>query len=107
MPKESDQPLTRRGWLKNGNPTGDFSKAARCEAKTRKGTLCKSPAMKNGRCRMHGGMSTGPKTKEGREASKKANWKHGLYSSENKKIIKELSNLIKLKTKISGGNNNG
>ena len=49
----------RHGWLKNGNPPGDFSKAPRCGAKTRKGTACQAPAMANGRCRMHGGTSTG------------------------------------------------
>ncbi|MEA3467220.1 MAG: HGGxSTG domain-containing protein [Thermodesulfobacteriota bacterium] len=49
----------RRGWLKNGNIPGDFSKAPRCGAKTRKGTPCCSPAMKNGRCRMHGGTNPG------------------------------------------------
>ena len=27
----------------------------RCRARTRRGTECQSPAMKNGRCRMHGG----------------------------------------------------
>lgn len=30
-----------------------------CGAKTRKGTLCRNAPMKNGRCRMHGGKSTG------------------------------------------------
>lgn len=30
-------------------------KAMQCGAKTRSGEPCKSPAMKNGRCRMHGG----------------------------------------------------
>jgi hypothetical protein len=29
----------------------------RCRARTRAGTLCRSPAMTNGRCRMHGGAS--------------------------------------------------
>lgn len=38
----------------------------RCAAKTRKGTSCKIYAMPNGRCRLHGGLSTGPKTAEGR-----------------------------------------
>ena len=38
--------------------------------------------MANGRCRMHGGPSTGPRTPEGRERSRKANWKHGRYSRE-------------------------
>ena len=35
----------RRGRLKNGNPPGDFMKAARCGARTRRGTACLGPAM--------------------------------------------------------------
>jgi len=38
----------------------------RCGAKTRKGELCRSPAMPNGRCRMHGGKSTGAPKGNGR-----------------------------------------
>jgi hypothetical protein len=72
----------RRGWLKNGNPPGDLSKAARCGAKTRRGTACQGPAMANGRCRIHGGPSTGPRTPEGLERSRRARWKHGAYSRE-------------------------
>jgi hypothetical protein len=53
-----------------------FMDAPRCGAKTRKGTPCKSPAMKNGRCRMHGGASTGA-PKGNRNA-----FKHGHYSAE-------------------------
>jgi hypothetical protein len=39
-----------------------------CGAKTRAGTPCKRRDLshKNGRCRLHGGMSTGPKTAEGK-----------------------------------------
>src|SRR5712671_6615000 len=38
----------------------------RCEARTRSGSRCRSPAMPNGRCRMHGGMSPGaPKSNNG------------------------------------------
>ncbi len=37
-----------------------FLTSPRCGAKTRSGSLCKSPAMPNGRCRLHGGKSTGP-----------------------------------------------
>jgi hypothetical protein len=33
--------------------------APRCRARTRRGSPCQSPAMKNGRCRMHGGLSPG------------------------------------------------
>jgi len=73
-----------RGWLKNNNPPGDLGKARWCWARTRRGGFCKGPAMPNGRCRMHGGPSTGPRTPEGRERSRKANWKHGRYSAEAK-----------------------
>jgi hypothetical protein len=37
----------------------------RCGARTRSGAACKGPAMHNGRCRMHGGASTGPRTRKG------------------------------------------
>jgi hypothetical protein len=70
----------RHGWLKNRNATGDFSKAKRCRAKTRRGTDCQCPAMPNGRCRLHGGLSTGPNTAAGIEAIRRANTKHGYYS---------------------------
>ena len=33
----------RRGWLKNGNPPGDFTKAPRCGAKNRRGTPLPGP----------------------------------------------------------------
>ena len=85
----------QRGWLKNGNPPGDFTKAPRCGAKTRAGTPCKCPAMKNGRCRLHGGLSTGPKTKEGIERIRQAHWKHGEYSAERKAELKYLRELLK------------
>lgn len=70
----------RRGMLKNGNPSGDFSKAARCGAKNRCGMPCRCPAMPNGRCRLHGGLSTGAKTPEGIERIRQAVTKHGRYS---------------------------
>lgn len=79
--------------LKNGNPQGNPMNAPRCGAKTRRGMPCKSPAMKNGRCRMHGGKSTGPRTPEGLERSRKANFKHGFYSAEmiaQRKYIRQL-----------------
>ena len=85
----------RKGWLKNNNPAGDPNKAPRCGAKTRRGTSCKAPAMPNGRCRLHGGKSTGPKKPEGLERSRKANWKHGHYSKEPKEIYREHGQLIK------------
>ena len=35
------------------------------------GLPCKAKAMTNGRCKNHGGLSTGPKTPEGRQAISK------------------------------------
>ena len=64
MPTEATPHARRTGWLKNGNPPGDPASADRCGAKTRSGWPCKSAAMSNGRCRMHGGGSTGPRTPE-------------------------------------------
>ena len=48
-------------WLYGPNWQG-----IRCEALTRRGTLCQRPGSKhNGRCRLHGGRSGGPKTEAG------------------------------------------
>jgi hypothetical protein len=76
-----DEVHARRGRLNNGNRPGDLSKVPKCGAKTRCGGCCRAPAMKNGRCRMHGGGSTGPRTPAGLEKSRKANWKHGRFSA--------------------------
>jgi hypothetical protein len=85
MRKADDEPRApRRGWLKNGNPPGDPNGTPRCGAKTRRGIPCKGPAMANGRCRMHGGASTGPRTPEGLRRSQRANWKHGFFSARSK-----------------------
>jgi hypothetical protein len=85
----------RRGWLKNGNPPGDPNTAARCGAETRRGTACRAPAMRNGRCRMHGGASTGPRTPEGLARSQRSRWKHGLYSSKGREEQKRVRELIR------------
>jgi len=70
----------RRGWLKNGNRLGNWDSAPRCGARTRAGTPCKAAAMPNGRCRMHGGPSTGPRTIEGKARISESRTKHGRYS---------------------------
>jgi hypothetical protein len=86
----------RRGWLKNGNPPGDFSKAPRCGAKTRRGTKCQCPAMENGRCRLHGGKSTGPKTKAGIKRIQKAVAKHGQYTNERREQMAYFRSLVRM-----------
>jgi hypothetical protein len=74
-------PVVRRGRLKNGNRPGDFLAAPRCGARTRCGGACRQPAMTNGRCRMHGGLSTGPRTPEGLARCRRARLTHGGYSA--------------------------
>jgi hypothetical protein len=70
----------RRGWLRNGNQPGDLQEVKRCGAKNRQGLACRCPAMRNGRCRLHGGLSTGPRTAKGRESIRRARTVHGFYS---------------------------
>jgi hypothetical protein len=72
----------RRGRLNNGNPGGDFLAASRCGARTRAGCACRQPAMANGRCRFHGGKSTGARTADGLARVRNARLVHGLRSAE-------------------------
>ena len=59
--------------------------APRCGARSKRtGKPCQGAAMPNGRCKLHGGKSTGPRTPEGLERSRRANWKHGHFSREAK-----------------------
>ena len=71
----------RRGWLKNGNPVGDLSGAPKCGAKNRQAQPCRRAAMRNGRCPMHGGLSTGPRTADDIGRIRQARTIHGFYSA--------------------------
>jgi hypothetical protein len=81
-PPSSGLRLPNRGRLNNGNPGGDFLAAPRCGARTRAGCSCRQPAMANGRCRFHGGKSTGPRTEAGRARARTNRLVHGLRSAE-------------------------
>jgi len=74
-------PETTKSPLKNGNPQFDLRNVRRCGARNRRGLPCRASAMRNGRCKFHGGKSTGPRTPEGLERSRRAAWKNGLYSA--------------------------
>ena len=64
----------------------------RCLAKTRRGTLCRNPAIRGpNRCRMHGGKSTGPRTEEGKARSIAAHTKHGRRSREHVEKVKAIN----------------
>lgn len=76
MNKSEEQPLA-------------MHRSDRCGAKCKRtGKPCKAPAMANGRCRMHGGKSTGAPL-DNRNAHK-----HGLYTKEAINVRKELRRLV-------------
>ena len=71
----------------------------RCLAKTRRATLCQKPAIRGrGRCQLHGGKSTGPRTPEGKARSIAAHTKLGrrskAYIEKGRAIRKELKQII-------------
>lgn len=76
----------------------------RCGANTRRGTECQRPAHKhNGRCGLHGGLSTGARTPEGLERISEANLKHGRCTKDKLKRQRraaEVGRECKAKLKI-------
>jgi len=74
----------------------------RCGARTRRGSACKAPGMANGRCRLHGGPSTGPRTAEGLERMRRANTKHGRYTKENQQLMRLIRALNTQARRMAG-----
>ena len=67
-------------WLYGPNWQGQ-----RCEARTRRGTLCQRPGTKqNGKCRLHGGCSTGPRTEKGLARLTASKITHGETTAANR-----------------------
>src|SRR6476646_661140 len=79
LAKARENPVHRLPDWRTTLPLAQF--CPRCGAKTRSGRSCRSPAMKNSRCRMHGGSSAGP-TAAGIERIRQARTIHGRYSAE-------------------------
>lgn len=68
----------------------------RCLAKTRRGTPCQKAALKGkARCRLHGGLSTGPRTPEGKARSIAAHTKHGRRSKAHVEKVRAINAEIK------------
>ena len=62
-----------------------------CLAKTRLGVPCqKHPIAGQIRCRLHGGLSTGPKTLRGKAACIAAHWKHGRRSKAHAEARRQI-----------------
>ncbi len=66
----------------NGAPGGDYLAARRGGARTRAGGSCQQPAVANGRCRLHGGKSTGARTEAGRDRLRRIHTTHGGCGKE-------------------------
>jgi len=59
----------------------------KCEAYARStGNPCQAKALTNGRCKNHGGMSTGPKTPEGRKAIAEAT-RQRMASGQQERVL--------------------
>lgn len=90
----------RLGRLLNNNPPaapfGHGSSARLCGASRSHGRgTCKAPAMANGRCRKHGGLSTGPKTAEGRARCAAAKTRHGRETRAAREQRREMMRAIR------------
>lgn len=60
-----NKPYDAQQWLAMVAAKGGY-----CLATTRRGTPCKQRGLyRSGRCHLHGGLSTGPKTPEGKKRS--------------------------------------
>lgn len=65
----------------------------KCGARCRDGTRCQAPAVwdresnrpRNERCGQHGGLSTGPRTEEGRRRSREGARRGGRVSAERRR----------------------
>jgi hypothetical protein len=74
-------PPTPMHRLRCGGLAFDLRSLPCCGARTRAGHPCKRYGnLRNGRCRMHGGASTGPRTAEGRARIRARRTTHGRYS---------------------------
>ena len=71
---------------------GDQWQGVRCGAKTRSGSECRRPAYKvNGKCYLHGGASTGPRTEGGLASLPQARTKHGKFTKEKRAAARRFA----------------
>jgi hypothetical protein len=66
------------------------SDVPRCGARTRSGAPCPSPAMPNGKCRIHGGLSPGA-----RHGTANGNYRDGYWTREAVEERKFIRSLVK------------
>lgn len=76
---EAEPPLSQNYSCETATPE---TALPACGARTRGGSPCRNIAMKNGRCRMHGGASTGARTPAGLARVRTVGLIHGGRSRE-------------------------
>src|ERR1051325_1778732 len=79
--------LSHVGWVRG---LQGANKAPRCRARCRSGLSCRGPAMKNGRCRMHGGASPGAP-----RGDRNGRYRHGRYTTTNKAMMAEVRQVVR------------
>jgi hypothetical protein len=71
--------------------------AALCGARTRRGTACRCRGVgRGGRCKFHGGLSTGPRTAAGKAriaAAQRARWEH-WRATKSERLLARLCGLL-------------
>jgi hypothetical protein len=90
------------GTVGSRNPEGGKIRCRRCKARSSRTKLqCAKPALKGKVvCGHHGGYSTGPRTKEGKERIRAAHLKHGQETQEAKAERSEKSVMFRYLTDI-------
>ena len=74
----------------------------RCEARSKRtGEQCKAPAIRGkSKCKFHGGLSTGPRSQEGRNRCAAAKLVHGRETKEMRQNHREVMSQLKLYAQI-------
>ena len=78
---------------RTSDPMASARSSSCCGARTRQGGVCGQVAMQNGRCRFHGGLSTGPRTAAGVAKWRAAITTHGQRTAsarEFRALLREL-----------------
>lgn len=77
-----------------------MNKVCGAKARTKIGEPCQRAPLKNGKCRLHGGLSTGPKTQEGKARARGAVLRHGFYSEGSLNESKFITECLRVAQKF-------
>lgn len=99
---DADRRTLWRHWCNHGGDFPPECRAMTCGARTRAGTPCKRQDLyRSGRCKLHGGLSTGPRTAKGKRLSSR-NGKRSAASKPHEGV-KKPNDLGKSGGPVAGG----